>query len=76
MVVLVLMMGMSVFVFPARFMVMFMFMSIGLMGVLMIVHLPVMLVGMFMAKFGMSVLVLMRNTIHIYNLLSKLYFND
>jgi len=40
-------------------------MGISLMGVFMLVHLPVVLVGVFMTEFGMRVLVLMGNTVHI-----------
>jgi hypothetical protein len=65
MAVPVLVMGMRMFLFLAGLVVMFVLMGISLMGVFMLVHLPVVLVGVFMTEFGMSVLVLMGNTVHI-----------
>lgn len=58
------MVGVSVLLFPARGVIMFMLVRIRLMGMLMFMHLSVMLMGMRVTDLVMTMLMLMRNLFH------------
>jgi hypothetical protein len=65
---------MRVFKFFARFMVMFVAMGVSRMHMLMVVHFPIMHMGVFMADVRMSVFMLMRNFFHVCYLLHFILF--